>query len=156
MQPVSFRSILVTTDLSPEATKAYPFARSLAERYSGQLTLLSCVDTSAEFGQAGIGAVEGIPLYTPQQTADRIKDLNEQVEEHARVHFSELAVSHQTVQGALPVERSIISFLAEHHTDLVVMASHGRTGVKRALLGSVTEYVVRHSSCPVLVVPTRH
>jgi nucleotide-binding universal stress UspA family protein len=47
---------------------------------------------------------------------------------------------------------AIIDFAATHETDLVVMATHGRTGMKRVVLGSVTETVLRHVSCPVLTV----
>ena len=46
----------------------------------------------------------------------------------------------------------IVRYLQEHSTDLVVMATHGRTGLMHALMGSIAEYVVRHQVCPVMTV----
>ncbi len=49
--------------------------------------------------------------------------------------------------------REIVSYASRHGIDMIVMGTHGRTGVSRALLGSVAEAVVRRASCPVLTVP---
>ena len=50
-------------------------------------------------------------------------------------------------------ERAICDYAVKHDVDLIVIGTHGRTGVSRLLIGSVAEKVVRHASCPVLVVP---
>ena len=58
------------------------------------------------------------------------------------------------VEGGNPFEK-IIEAAENHRIDLIVLATHGRTGVKRLLIGNVAEKVVRHSSCPVLTVKPR-
>jgi nucleotide-binding universal stress UspA family protein len=59
-------------------------------------------------------------------------------------------VSTALVAAASPPD-AIIGYALRHRVDLVVMATHGRTGIPRLLMGSVAERVVRHASCPVLV-----
>ncbi len=71
---------------------------------------------------------------------------------------------HVPVSGAIPVHRSVrigdtvkelLGFLTANEIDLVVMGSHGRTGVSRLLLGSIAEAIVRRALCPVLIVRPR-
>lgn len=50
----------------------------------------------------------------------------------------------------------IVAFVKKENCDLIVMSAHGRSGLGRVLLGSVTDYVVRHASCPVLVVRAKN
>jgi nucleotide-binding universal stress UspA family protein len=50
--------------------------------------------------------------------------------------------------------QQICARAVEHHADLIVTSTHGTTGFKHILVGSTAEYVVRHASCPVLVVPS--
>jgi nucleotide-binding universal stress UspA family protein len=155
METFNFQSILLTTDLSQDSVKAYSAALSLKERYGASLTLLSCIDTSMQYSGAGIGALEVPPIYQSRQDTQVVKDLQKQINEHTREYFAGTALTVQIRQGPLPVEHSIIAYANEEQFVLIIMASHGRSGIRRALLGSVAEYVLRHSKCPVLVVPTR-
>ena len=155
METTDFKTIVLTTDLSQDSVKAYRVARSLMEHYGASLTLLSCIDTSMQYSSAGIGALEAPPIYPSDQDAQSLKELQKQLNEHIREYFSGLDLNVQVRQGAIPVEHSIISYVNDQKFDLIIMASHGRSGIRRALLGSVAEYVLRHSKCPVLIVPTR-
>jgi nucleotide-binding universal stress UspA family protein len=155
METVQFKTILLTTDLSEDSVKAYAVARSLMERYQASMTLLSCIDTSVQYSSTGIGGIEVAPIYPSGQDTRAVRQLHDQIKEHIREHLSGLELTVQVREGAVPVEHSIIMYANEQHFDLIIMASHGRSGLRRALLGSVAEYVLRHSQCPVLIVPTR-
>lgn len=61
-----------------------------------------------------------------------------------------LAVDHALLEGDTVDE--IVRYASQHQVDLIVMGSHGRTGIPRVVLGSVTTQVVRHAACPVLTV----
>jgi universal stress protein A len=61
----------------------------------------------------------------------------------------------QAVEFGMPVD-NIVEKAANEGVDLIVMSTHGRTGLEHMILGSVTEKVVARASCPVLVVPHRH
>jgi nucleotide-binding universal stress UspA family protein len=155
METVDFKTILLTTDLSEDSVRAYGVAASLRQRYGASLTLLSCIDTSMQYSGAGLGALEVPPIYPAGQDTQQVKDLQKQIDEHIREYFAGTDLTVQIRQGPVPVEHSIIAYANEQPLDLIVMASHGRSGIRRALLGSVAEYVLRHAKCPVLIVPTR-
>src|SRR5262249_32279764 len=72
--------------------------------------------------------------------------------ESVRPEGRDIAVLHKFVQGE-PVS-TILSVVREEPCDLVVMGTHGRTGLGRLLMGSVAEQIVRKASCPVLTVKT--
>jgi len=88
-----------------------------------------------------------------------IADMSEQLEDSAERElpqladcdeFNGLAVEEVIVHGDAAAE--IVRVASEHEVDLIVVSSHGRTGLGRIIFGSTAEAVVRHASCPVLVV----
>jgi nucleotide-binding universal stress UspA family protein len=155
MNLVKFSRILLTTDLSDEAIKAYSYARSLAAQYSASLTALSCIDTSLQYAHAGMGALEVPAMYSAEDTTELLTAVQKDLNAHISQHFPGMSVVQEVRQAPVGVEQTIVEFSKEDKSDLIIMASHGRTGITRALLGSTAEYVLRHSQCPVLVVPTR-
>lgn len=151
----SFQRILVTTDLSNESVEAYGYARSLAERFEASLVILSCIDISMQYAQGSVGTLEVPVMYGPAETAAQITAIERELDAHLQQHFSGLVATREVLSAPTAVEHTIVSYSNEHTIDLIVMASHGRTGIRRALLGSTAEYVLRHCGCPVLIVPAR-
>lgn len=145
------QNVLVTTDLSPDSVKAYPYARALAEAYGAKITVLCCIDTSIQFG---VGGAFDMPVtYVPEAlTAVKERTVNE-LKAHVTEHFPSLQVEQRVEEAPLPVQRTIVDFIKSNPVDMVVIASHGRSGIARAFLGSVAEQVIRNSPKPVLVVP---
>ncbi len=147
------KDILVTSDLSPEATKAYPFARSLARAYGAKIRLLTCIDISI---QLGVGGTLETPIMYVPETIEALKEKTiSELREHVKQHFPEEAPEFVVREGTTPVHHTITDVILETSPDLVVMASHGRSGLARTFLGSVAEQVLRSSTKPVLVVPAR-
>ncbi len=145
------KNILVTTDLSPDSVKAYPHARALAEAFGAKISVLCCIDTSIQFG---VGGAFDMPVtYVPEAlTAVKERTVNE-LKAHISEHFSPLEVEQRVEEAPHPVQRTIVDFIRKNPIDMVVIASHGRSGIARAFLGSVAEQVIRNSPKPVLVVP---
>ena len=143
--------ILVPTDGSDVAEAAVEQATDLAEKYGAQLHALYVVDTDAV--AYGLGSEQLDRLE--QGNFGEMTEIRENAEE-ATGHVAALATEHgvETVEehsGGKP--HDIISDYAQGHgIDLIVMGSHGRAGVRRALLGSVTERTLRSTHIPVLVV----
>ena len=147
------KTILVTTDLSDEALKAYPYARSLAKAYNAKIYVLTCIDTSIQLGIGG--SMEMPVMYVPETIAAiKEKTINE-LREHLSKHFPDESPEYIVREAALPVHHIITDFIKESGVDLVVIASHGRSGIRRTFMGSVAEQVLRASSKPVLVVPAK-
>ncbi len=145
-------SILVTTDLSPCAAAAYPAARSLALAYGATLTLITCLDFSSYLSESA--ATADFPAVSLPEVITALKHrANEDLKGMLLAHFEGMAARHVVREGAQPPHHSLIEYIHQGGTDLVVIASHGRTGLSRAFLGSVAEQVVRHSRAPTLVIP---
>lgn len=146
------KSILVTTDLSSAATAAYPAARSLAVAYEATVTLLTCIDISIHLGESSAGFE--MPLVYLPEAVDAIKDRTESsLKEHLIRFFPGLAARHAVLEAARPVHHTIVEYIRSSGAELVITASHGRTGISRALLGSVAEHVARNAHAPTLIIP---
>ncbi|MDS0473577.1 universal stress protein [Natrinema sp. 1APR25-10V2] len=132
-----FDHILVPTDGSDCAQAAVGYAADLATRYDARVHALSVAD-SRTLGTA------------PQ--ADQIRKEREEIAERTCNDLSTSGVStEQAVRTDIP-HKAILRYATEQDIDLIVMGTHGRTGVERYLLGSVTEKVIRLSDVPVLTV----
>ena len=148
--------IIVTTDFSKEAAVAFPFAiEQLRQAGAGaKLTLLAVLEdvvastVTFEFGVALIDA-EDMMKQAYESAVSKLKEL-------ARQSFTSVPELQTVVlRGKFPTHREIVHFGEVAGATMIVMATHGRSGVKHLLLGSVAEKVVREASCPVLVVPCK-
>lgn len=81
------------------------------------------------------------------------KQASEKIRETSKKHFPGIPVDTVVIKPRKATYQEINKFAKTHDVDLIVMSTHGRTGVKHFLLGSIAERVVRRSPCPVMVVP---
>lgn len=140
-----FHSILVPTDFSRQVAGAVDAAIDLAARYGARLKLLHV------FAPLGVVVPEG---FVPAG-ADEVERIIEATKERmapdrARAANAGIYVTCETVQGTAATEIVEVARSGAH--DLIVMGTHGRTGLRRLILGSVAERVVRAAPCPVLVI----
>ena len=144
--PVPFRlnRILVTTDFSNKSKEALPFAAAFARQFGGGVTLLNVLEPSSHF----VGLESMALLQTGDATMGR---LYAGLDAMAGQSFGKGIQVETQVRTGKPY-RQIIKAARDSKTDLLVMATHGYTGLKHALLGSTTERVVRQAPCPVLTV----
>ena len=141
------KRILVPIDFSECSKKALRYAVALAKEHEAAITLLYAVPTHyavGEYGGINYAALEG------DMRASGDKQLSALVVDEVR---GEVAADRLVRTGSAPAE--IIEVARSLPADLIVISTHGRTGLKHMFLGSVTEYVVRHAPCPVLVVRER-
>lgn len=141
------KHIVVTTDFSLLADKALPAAADLAKRLGAKLTLIHSLG-----GEQPPKPIPNAPYYN---VAQRLWEADAELQKEARLALEErahgLAVAAEVaiVRGD-PVE-AVVAWAKENGVDLVVISSAGKTGVKRALLGSVAEEMARSSPIPVLI-----
>lgn len=141
-----FRHLLVPLDGSSCAEQVLPVAARLARTSQGTITLLRVVDLAHDAISYGIGA----PYISQHIIEDEISNARSYLERWR--HESSLAgtvVQTRVVSGNPAV--AIIAQADEPPIDLVIISSHGYTGMKRWMLGSVAEKVARHSLAPVLI-----
>jgi universal stress protein A len=138
-------NILFPTDFSELNTAALNYASRLAAESGAKLFIVHVDEQSAlnaSMGEAGY-------LYTSQWDSDVRKTMRDQL---SRIKPTAAGVTfeHRCVDGA-PVDE-LLRFAKRENVDLIVMGSHGRTGLPRLLMGSVAEGVTRRAECPVLIV----
>jgi nucleotide-binding universal stress UspA family protein len=139
-----FESVLVPIDGSGPADRALELGVDVATAYGAAIDLLSVVDVASL----------GIDVHSEVQT-DVLAERAESVVDDARDYADANGASavQTTVEFGTAVHRAISAYIDEHDVDLVVLGTHGRSGLDRLLLGSVTERVVRTATVPVLTAP---
>lgn len=140
------QKILVPCDFSSEGSSALEYATKLARETGARLLITHVQELPLIYG-------DGIYQYYafPEPDTSEARRLLDDV----RPGDPAVAYEHRLLTGD-PAARIAEAAEAEH-VDLIVMSSHGRSGVRRVLLGSVAESVLRRASCPVLIVrPNGH
>jgi len=140
----SFRTILVPLDGSPVAEQALPLARRIAERAGSKLRLVLVHQIpTAPLDPAAARLFTSLELATRKSERAYLRSLQTKLrQEGVRL------ASAVTLSG--PVGPALDQYVRELGIDLIVMATHGRTGLTHLLMGSVAEQVVRAAPCPVL------
>lgn len=139
------RHILVPTDFSAASRKAIDYADGFASTFHSRITLLHVIEPMVLPPEYGY-----IPAYSPEDEARQIASVRNQLLETA----SGLESSRNTevlVRVGRPWHE-VVGAVTELGNDLLVVTTHGRTGLRHMLMGSVAEKIVRHATCPVLVV----
>jgi nucleotide-binding universal stress UspA family protein len=134
------RTILHPTDFSPQSGYAFQVACALARDYTARLIVLHVKPPEIIYGEGYVIPPDPGPVR---------KELHEQLD-HLVPPDPSIRVDRILEEGD-PV-REILHTARETHADLIVMGTHGRTGVGRILMGSVAEAVLRKAPCPVLTV----
>jgi nucleotide-binding universal stress UspA family protein len=143
----TFRRILVPTDFSATADAALDYARTLAGRFGASLHLLHVLDDPSTPG--GLVA----EMYTPEPPDLRprlIKEAQSRIQTRIPKRPGSYETAGEVVFGS--GARTITDYAESGGFDLIVMGTHGRTGLSHFVMGSVAEVVVRTAPCPVLTV----
>jgi nucleotide-binding universal stress UspA family protein len=144
----TYQHILVAVDESPMAYAAVEQALSLAKALNSQVTVMSVI---------AIDPFVGVDFY---KVAPAITDYFMQAEKNAKERLEDIKnsfvrdgieVNTKLIHGVSP-SQGIIQVADEVSADLVIMGSHGRTGIQKVMLGSVAQNVLTQSPIPVLIV----
>ena len=138
---MNVKNILCPVDFSESGDAAVSYATSLAKEYKAELHLVHVYEQpfayiDGGFASAPVPAVPPADLEAEEAKLDAIKP------------EKDVKFRRQFIVGS-PADE-LVDYAKEQNIDMVVMGTHGRTGLKRALMGSVAEQVVRKAACPVL------
>lgn len=146
-----YTNILVPLDGSPFSESALPHAAALADKFACKITLLTVFETPQIY-QAVLdrddGVLNDIHQAAIRDTCDYLQTLKSQLVAQG------LSVDYQCTEGG-NIPTLILETIEESGADLVVISTHGRTGLDRWRFGSVAQRVARHSPVPVVLVHPR-
>ena len=140
------KSILAATDFSDTADRAVALARDLARRFAAELHLLHVVVLLDDAHLEGEHRDELERLITTGEKARRA------ILEGATRESPGVTAKPHLVRGLAPDE-VILESASEIGVDLIVICTDGRDNIKDFVTGTITEHVINHASCPVLVIP---
>jgi nucleotide-binding universal stress UspA family protein len=151
-EEINIKKILVPIDGSDASLKAAKYAIKAAMCEKAQITCIHVIPAPEN-----ISEFEGKPFYSLQAYYDELGKyakpwFEKIIETGKKMGLSEDNIITDIVADVSPVADAIINYAANNNTDIIVMGSKGKTGLKRFLIGSVAEGVVRHAHCPVVVV----
>jgi len=141
-----FKTILVAVDFSDSSVNAFQMAMSLAEKFTARLLILHVINEPVD--------LRG--FYVPHISFEKLEEEIEEgakkmMESFCRQQIDTFETYESLIVPGLPYEE-IINQAQKFDADLIVLGTHGRTGLDHVLFGSTAEKVVRKSSLPVLTV----
>ena len=145
MAPLQFqiRRILVPVDFSEHSQKALRYALAFAAQFGAEVALVHIVEQMVYPGDW---------MYPPLAVTDFSTEKRAEMIKRLRALDAESGVKTQHVVRVGRAWQEVIEVAREQKADMIILATHGYTGLKHALLGSVAEKIVRHAPCPVLSV----
>jgi nucleotide-binding universal stress UspA family protein len=146
---VALKKILVPTDFSAASGKALEYAAALAAQFGAKVTLLHIAEIASmgyEYGATDFPRMEAeLQLAADKQIADCLRGDN----------AVQIQIGRGWPFGGKRAYHEIIEAARKQRTDLIVISTHGQSGIDRLIMGSTAERVVRCAPCPVLVVRAR-
>jgi universal stress protein A len=141
------KNIIVPTDFSKLSTSAFEYAKDLAEQMDAKIHLIYVMEKTPPLLSSRDSEVSEDEvmqsIYT--QSSKRLKQMAEELRDETELQIAEV------LRVGTDYEE-IIKYAKESCGDLIVLATHGRTGVLHTVMGSVAEKVIQYVKCPVLVI----
>lgn len=140
-----YKKILVPLDGSPLAEAVLPHAQALAQSEGAELVLLRvAADPGAEFAFSDPAIAQDMVRQLEADTSSYMADIQ------TKTQGMGLKTSTMVREG--PIAETILDVAKEIHADMIAMSTHGRSGMRRWLMGSVADRVVNHSTIPVMLI----
>ncbi len=152
------KKILIALDYDPTAQKVAEIGFALGENNNAQVTLLHVIGYPIYYASSvydpimGFGGYTNLDLLAPD-IINELKDTSLDFLEKSKHHLGDETIRILVKEGS--IAESILEVAKELHADMIVMGSHSRRWLENILIGSITEYVLHHTSVPLLVIPTK-
>ena len=140
----AIRKVLCPVDFSATSGHAFVYAAAIAQQFDAELTVLH--------------VIEAVPLptaYAGVPDVDAVNEAEKYAEKELARVVSSVAAGKPRIRSAIThgdTHHAILNYAAQNDIDLIVIGKHGRSKLEFWLFGSVTERVIRHAACPVMVV----
>jgi nucleotide-binding universal stress UspA family protein len=158
MKTIMVKKVLIALDYNPSAQKVAEAGYSMAKAMKADITLLHVISDPVYYSSEEYSPIMGFNGFfeTVPFQLNNIDTLK-----NAALHFLDKSIQHlgdkkiQTMLGEGDYADSILKSAKEIKADLIILGSHSRKWLENVLIGSVTEKVLRNSSIPLLIIPTK-
>ena len=151
MQYPKYKRVLFCTDFSENADYAFEFAYGIAKRDEGLLYILHVIPQNPHQAYAeSLVSTEDLEKIQKSIGEDLVNNYEERY-----VKKIEGGVKYEVVTRSGRADDEIIKFANQEKADIIVMGTHGRTGIEHVFFGSIAEKILRHSPFPVFIIPDR-
>jgi nucleotide-binding universal stress UspA family protein len=152
------KKVLIALDYNPTAQKVAETGYSLAKSLNAQVILLHVITNPTYYATPDFSPIMGYNGYvdvspTILESAEGLKDASLQYLDKTRQHLGDRAI--QTLVNAGDTAETILDTAKDVQADIIVMGSHSQKWLENILMGSVTEQVLKMSSIPLFIIPTR-
>jgi universal stress protein A len=144
------KRILVPTDFSTYSDNALRHAIDIARQYHATVFLLHVIDSNVQQCAVDYCLSDAVMKGIEQESTVRSNDMLQQQITRVSGNAADIGITPYLKRG-IPYDE-ILKEQGEKNIDLIVIASHGRTGIRRILIGSVAEKIMRSAQCPVMLV----
>ncbi|MBF2017943.1 MAG: universal stress protein [Rivularia sp. T60_A2020_040] len=168
---MTFKNILVALELSPRDEAVFSEAVSLAQSIGAQLTLIHCLSDFTEMAmmsQTGLGTGYGFPetsftttMSPAMANMELIEQANLTKHQQAEKHLAQyqqkaalggVSVEYKCYESTTSIGSQICQIAEDLKADLIILGRKGHNGIAEALLGSVSNHVLHHAPCAILVI----
>ena len=148
-----FKKMLVCLDGSNFSEQILQYASEETIGSSINIVLLRVIPVSHSFGTLAPGVISSVPPVppSPEQLAEEETKVKEYLDGKAK-SLKERGIKVECVAITGNPGEAIVNYANNNKVDLIAIATHGRTGIKRMIFGSVTEYVIKNSGVPILLI----
>jgi nucleotide-binding universal stress UspA family protein len=151
MEYPKYKKVLFCTDFSENSDYAFEFAYGIAKRDEGLLYILHVIPVNPH--QASVENVIGEEILEKVQ-----KEIQEDLDNNYKERYEnkiDNGIRYEIVTKSGREDYEILKFAKDEKVDIIVMGTHGRTGIEHVFFGSVAEKVLRHSPFPLFVIPCK-
>ncbi|MEP7236978.1 MAG: universal stress protein [Ferruginibacter sp.] len=150
--------ILIALDYDPTAQKVAEIGFSLAENNNAEVTLLHVIGNPSYYASSvydpimGFGGYMNLDLLHPDIIND-LKNTSLDFLEKTKQHLGDDSIKVLVKEGS--IAETILEAATALNADIIVMGSHSRRWLENILMGSITEYVLHHTTIPLFIIPTK-
>jgi nucleotide-binding universal stress UspA family protein len=153
------KKILIALNYDPSAQKIAETGYSLATAMNARVILLHVISDASSYASLNYSPIMGadnfnnLNVIEPVITDELLKKTAQEYLDKSKKHLGDENI--ETIVRDGDFGNSILEVAAEMNVDVIVMGSHGRSGLDKILMGSIAEKVLHHSSIPLFIIPTR-
>ena len=158
MKTKEFKKILIALDYDPTAQKVAEAGFSMAKSMNAEITLLHVISDPVYYSSVEYSPIMGLtdsmgidPLKF--DSADRLQEVSQHFLDKIKRHLDDDTIQTMVIEGDFA--GSILKTAKDLHTDVIVLGSHSRKWLENIVMGSVTADILRQTSIPLFIVPTK-